>query len=345
MTFGEPRGEPHTDWPSWTKQTHPTSEQPRIPGCSHYIGDPPYDEQTPRQIRLYNDFDITPDDLRHKSATIREGISYYIPPEAFESWLGSFVRGLEWPSRQRVVRKSLENMYEQFNVGPEPKVYPEELVRDQLLQDDPGASRLYLMLSETRYKALQHPELVLALALYQGAHGAFLNGLKAVLTLSKEASAEEIDNAQLLIDGPFQVFNTFVAYSVFLPLVILQHNEAIKEHDSNADVTSQAISKAWEVFFKKRLLRTDFPGNGRMICPANQHFRHTKDKRLVERLHAFVVDNRQAPVVKALCDLAFQTTRSALTRSEYHYWRTQSQAIAREQNARGGKGLELDSLS
>jgi hypothetical protein len=345
-SFEKPQGTPRPGWPDWVKESHPSGAD-RVPGCRHFLGDPEFDEPVPRQLLQFHDFEITPEDIRNKSIALREAIGRYLPPAEFEVFMGLFVDGYDLLGNQTNIRASLKNIYTQFNVR-EPKlgVFPEAIVRERLVDTEAEDLRTYLVLSDTRFRAVDYPELVVALALFQAAHVTYLKNLRAVAERS-EASEEELGNMQLLFDTHFRVFGEFLIYSVFMPLVILQHDDIIREGEtSGQEAMTRAISQAWEIFFRKRLLRTNFKSTAgaRMICPANHHLRHSRERRWIEGLYQFVVDNRHDPPMERLCDDSRIIVTQATHQPEYYYWDRQTRDLARAKHIRGGKGVELESL-
>jgi len=205
---------------------------------------------------------------------------------------------------------------------------------------------LVLALSDKRYQAHKHPELIATLAIYQAAHDAYLERLQGVLSHpdADYLGAEEQGNARLVIEGPFQTFKTFSAFSTLLPLILLKRDELLVTDGSASDpqLTDQAIAAAWETFFGKRLLRRNFDSGDRMICPANQYFRYAKDHQQLERIFHFVTKYHDTPVMAELLKDARTVALKAIVSAEYYHWHFKGEALYSNKKARGGKGLRLD---
>lgn len=279
---------------------------------------------------------------------MREAIGKYMPPEVFfAQWLPLFTTLLDRPVYFTAVWGALENISHQFNLRPpEGEASPE--IIDKYLERGPNFARYVLSFAQNRIEARDHPELLLAMAIFQASHRCFIDNLTNNLETARfrtRLSSADWQTAYAVIDGPFRQFDDFMIFSTLFPLTLHVRAALAAEQPSDAQgysqITTAAITTAWEIFTKKRIVRRDFEGGGRMICPANQHLRAAKDYRAIEDLFAFVYDHNAEPPIHRLLAKARQEATNGAYFRQSGYWEGLAEAVHRNKDARGGQGLKV----
>ncbi|HUS26270.1 MAG TPA: hypothetical protein VMY99_02900 [Nevskiaceae bacterium] len=268
----------------------------------------------------------------------------------FEEWLERFVANIHRHSHQAAIQDSFNRLIEQFNIRKPRLVAPDSLVRRLLDQpkSDPGIMRNALILSEQRYKAADHPDLVLALAIYHAAHKPYLGGLVTALRrahMHKEISTVEWQNACTVLDNPFDQFNDFIIYDTLLPLILLKREDILQ---ANANLTPDeamisAIPKGWQAFFENKLLRRNFTNGTIMNCPAFEHLHFAMRKRLLENIYTFIAAYRRTPLMSTLRAKARMASQEAVRNPIYHYSafvaRVVASEVGKDRNSRVNRGF------
>ncbi len=318
----------------------------RVRGCAAFIGDMPYDPLTPRQkIAFPDDFPLGTKHMQIKTRSISEAIQWYIPIEMFDDWLGRFVTNIRWDAHRQSVLVSLQNLLVQMNLLP-PSYQASRQATRQLLSlsksegGNPDVYRTALRVSDIRHTAMDHPEIVLALALYQGAFKPFLQQLELAVDRAPIPEQHK-DIGRFVLNRSFDPFKSFVIYAVNLPLILLHREEALQAHP-NADpeaVVHAAMYEAWNYIFKNDLLETTFADDSIMVCPAYRHLRGVQAGRFLERLYSFVLQHRDDQVVSSLCGEAERLAGLASYNGWYYYWGNRGRALVMRQLERGGQGV------
>ena len=311
------------------------------------IGEEPYTEPTPRQKRIYHDFDPDDASIRLRSASVREVIDVYMPPEKFNQWVDLFMDTLDYPAHYEATRTALDNVPIQLNMRPPDKVATTAVVREYL-SVEPSIARFALGVSEQLRRASDYPDLVLALGLFQGMYRPYLDNLYVALTyaeLDYRISPDQYQNRISVLNGPFRQFNEFVLFATILPLTVLHYEDAVDQnsaqglYQSQLNLMTDAITRAFETFTARRLLRTDFDDSTRMICPANQHLRYAKENKIIERIYGLVLDRQETPPIRTLLQYAKHTATVGSYLKTGNFWRVVRDSLEKEKNARGGAGL------
>jgi hypothetical protein len=344
--FPEPRGTEHREWPAWVKESYGAPDaQP--PGLVGRMGEEPYTEPTPRQKRKYHDFDPDDASIRLRSASGREAIAAYMPPDAFTQWADMFMDTLDYPAHYDATTLSLDNVPTQLNMQSPGWVALAEVVQESL-QAGADDARYMLRLSERLRRAPDYPDLVLALGLFQGMHRPYLEKLEVALqfaNLERRINLTQYRGGLAVLRGPFQQFNGFVLYATLLPLAIDHYEDAVAAlpvtdlPGSRRTLMLGAITEAWNSFSNSRLLRTNFDDGTRMICAANQHLRYAKENRIIERLYGQVMDGQQTPLISRLLEYAKHEATVGSFLKTLSFWRSLRASLERQKNARGGRGL------
>lgn len=254
--FPKPRGQEHHEWPEWTKPQ--VSGRSRRLGCSEFIGDEPYTEPTPRQLDAFKDFIPDDDTIRLKSASVREAIGEYMPDGLFfKEWLPLFTDLLDRPAYYLAVWGALERITHQFNLRP-PELEASSAVVAKYLERGPNLARYVLSFAQNRIEARDHPELVVAMAMFQASHRCFIDGLTNHLQAARmqgRLSWDRWDVAYAVTDGPFRQFDDFMIFSTLFPLTLHVRARLAAETDANTQnyqqLTTAAITEAWGIFTKK----------------------------------------------------------------------------------------------
>jgi hypothetical protein len=160
--------------------------------------------------------------------------------------------------------------------------------------------------THTAQDAARFPEIVLAIMLYQAAHFTYLSQLQTAVDRSKILSPDEKDNVSAVLKGDaFNQFNIFIIYETFLPLVLIARRDLESKFPTMADdeLTRTATGNAWDSFFEKKILRTDFDEKivplkekgqpASMICPAHNHLHAAKERGTLEDIFDFIIVHKQ----------------------------------------------------
>jgi len=339
-----PLGQPHPDWPIWTKPVL-ADGKPRVLGCAEFVGDEPYDAPTPSQINDYHDFELSADDIRCKSNSVRAAIAAYLPSELFfGAWLPRyFTTFMDRPAHFWGTYRALESIPRQFNLREPWYLASAEMV-ETYLHKGSNMARDVLAYADTQSQARDHPELLLAMAMFQASHRCFidqLNGRLEILHSEGLMTDEQRQISLAVTDGPFRQFDGFIIFATLLNLVLPEQSKlaAAEPSRSYEAVTEKAIGRGWDSFIELQILRHDFDGGRRMICPANQHLRYAKESKALEGLFQFVCNNRDDPGIRHLLAKARQAATSGAYAKTQHYIARLRDQRDFSRNARGGLGL------
>ncbi|HZM64016.1 MAG TPA: hypothetical protein VFB59_02685, partial [Candidatus Saccharimonadales bacterium] len=208
-----------------------------------------------------------------------------------------------------------------------------ELYDDLYVQEMPSSTkiadlRFLLSISESLDQAPQHPDIVLVPALYQAAHLPFLNNLQTELFFfyfTGKITEEQWNNAEAVMEGPFEQFNGFLLLAPFLALTLMAYNEISKDAVSNPrhtqTMTEDALAWAGMTFIKSKLLMTRFSDTETAICPARQHIHHAIRSGLFIKLYRSIIANKDQPTIKKLLTIAQDSAHSAVHHQTYNYRR------------------------
>lgn len=342
----QPRGVPHPEWPSWAKSNTPEGG---CPGRVYFKGDEPYDEPTPRQVEIFHDFDPDSASIRLRTESVRDAIDAYMMPEDFDQWLNWYVQTIAVPAHFRTAQQSLDNITMQFNLRPPHLVAPDNIVHKYLGRGS-NLARYILGFSTQLDEAAAYPAVVLALALYQGAHMAYINNLQGALEerrYQQQITWEELQNAQYVLEHPFNQFDTFVVYATLLPLILLCRKdlamaEAARDNPApELALTHQAIGEAWNIFIQRRLLRRDFDDGRQMICPANHHLLRSARAGHIQRIHEYIMRHAADPPMTRLLYEAHMAARNARQNRASQYLGNLGRELERNRDSRGGQGVAM----
>lgn len=298
-TYEEPKGR-DAGWPDFGKDSH-KDQSKNTTGRVYHVGDEPYSMLTTGQVQYYRELPIEMQDIKLKTASIIKAIREYMPDDAFERYLEHFTANIDKPEYKSALRKSYENIPEQF------KSYRGRVSDDKfrevvasghanMIRDAAGRSQLAL-------ESGKDPELLLTIAIYQAAQASYVKKLGEAIASHPDITADEKDNARAVISSPFRQFGTSLLFAGLVPLVRLANLDLPPEEGEGKDARMRRSIKAgWEQFFDNRVLTRTYEskdvmpetpgGKTEMTCPAINILRESCRRGSMEKIHEHVCSHR-----------------------------------------------------
>ncbi|WP_327146965.1 hypothetical protein [Nocardia sp. NBC_01327] len=339
----------HPEWPSWTKAPLRSGATRQI-GVVEFIGDQGYDEPTPRQVNEtfgFHDFSIDMSAVHAKSRSVRSAIRHYFPPDDFFGrYLPYFTDNLDRETYLELVRTAIDLIPHQFNFLLTPESAPIDIA-ERYLSERAEIARFALRQSDLRARAAEHPQLVLALAVFHAAHGAYTRELRYAVDRSDLGESAK-DVAYYVLDEPLAQFDNFIVFSTLLLLIILslERADGTAAPDSGNDRDIDAIASGWQLFFRSQILHSSDLGAGlRMTCPASPHLAEAQRRRAVERVYQYILENQGNALLGELIPDIAKTCRSAWEFKQKHFEDFLVGALRKGENARGGQGLDTEKFT
>ena len=306
-TYDKPKGCP-MKWGAWAKEGHNTPAKD-TPGEIHHLGDEPYSQMTSPQLLHNHLFIPRQSHINQKTQSARDAIAAYFPEDGFAEYLEYFRASLDEPSHKGALIMSISNIKEQLTMPKEKDRASIKEVKKVMVEGDSNKIRATLAYSDLALDAPHHPELLLAVAVYQAAHVTYLSQLEAAINRNPNISEDERENAKYVVEGPFSQFRNSLVFASIAPLTLLHYREMSEDAGQDPNTTKdparmkEAIGKGWEDFFDKKVLKRTYneeqlppegneKGGGQIFCPAIKHLQETKQRGQVEGLVDFVHEHK-----------------------------------------------------
>jgi len=300
--FSKDAHEPELDFDNFdyevekTKPPHPKDK----PGLVFHPGDEPYNVLTTGQAQYYKDIDISEDDIKLRMASVIKAIKAYFPEDKFSGYLQYFTENLHKREHQEALKRAYENIPEQLRHSER---ITDKKLHKLIAAKDPNEIRDGIGASEAALRALEKPELILSIAIYQAAHISYLKELSKAINASRSISEDEKENANAVMKAPFRQFKSSLLFLSMAPLTILAREEMPENSPPEDESMNKAISAAWRKFFEMNLLTRSYEENeiapnkagnkAEMTCPAVNLLRGAQAGKHLENTYQYVATHRK----------------------------------------------------
>ena len=284
-SYDEPKGMAHPQFDQKIGR-----DEIRPAGLYHFIGDIPPWTQT--IIGRAMGIDISNEEQNLYNESVRVAIEHYVPDDKFYEYLRYFAEHLDDPAHAKLIRAQLQgDFHDQYSSRLKVNID----IHAPFLSSFSETNR-EKRCSHIPFNALttlpEHPEIVLAVAIFNAAHRGYNAQLSAALERNHAVGDEERRNAEFTINRSVGLLGSGNVYNTLVPLTLQEYRQQERETDNPSMV--DAISSAFATFRSERFFRGR-EGHGKpSVCPANVNFNSARRNGIIEMLYQNIVAHRDA---------------------------------------------------